>query len=146
MEEKEIKNYYEANMGLPIDIDRTIDRKLSIYVRNFTEKFDITHSFGLLPRANKDKLYSYNHHNFQKWLNKNSRWNKKRMQDKEKSYYEHFNNKCDCCGKTSLFNQTVCDRCELDWERQRMSACIEKGDVTEALNILLSEFTREEKK
>ena len=66
------------------------------------------------------------------------------MQDKEKNYYNQQNTEYNCNRKAIIQNQTVYNS-ELKFEHQKMSACIENGDVTGTLELLLSEFARGEK-
>lgn len=68
------------------------------------------------------------------------------MQDKEKIYHEQQNTECDYIKKAIAINQMVYTDVELKPEHQRMSTCIKNGDVTGTLKLLLSEFTREERK
>lgn len=68
------------------------------------------------------------------------------MQDKEKIYHESPNTECDCIKKAITPNQMVYTECKLKPEHQRMSTCIKNGDVAGTLEVLFSEFTKEEKK
>lgn len=68
------------------------------------------------------------------------------MEDKEKTCCEQQKVECDYSRKTIIQNSMIYNNCELKFERQRMSTCIKNGDVTGTLKLLLSEFTREERK